>query len=178
MPIDRHDAQVLDFSPEHGNETSFVTVPLPCGSRRWHCAWTHPAQEYRAELDLTGKGFRVFLPLHLDRRFERHAGHANVVPLFPGYLFVQFSTAQDQWRRIYRARGIAGLIGEATERPTPVPEGVVEDLLERTSPRRIVDDPGSTAFQSPHHQRAHWQSITSLSAEARNSLLLRLFGRT
>lgn len=176
MPLDRDSSQVLDIA-HNDSATNFVTVPLPCGSRRWHCAWTHPFQEFRAELAITGMGFRVYLPLHLDRRFERHAGHANVVPLFTGYLFVEFSAAEDQWRRIYKARGISGLIGEATERPTPVAHGVVEELIARTSPRRIVDDPGSAPFPDPAPTRQHWQNITALSAGARNALLLRLFGR-
>jgi hypothetical protein len=83
----------------------------------------------------------------------------------------------DQWRRIYRARGVAELIGVANDRPTPLGIGVVEELIARTSPRRIVDDPGSASFPDPAASRQHWQDLTRLSGKARGELLLRLFGR-
>jgi hypothetical protein len=79
--------------------------------------------------------------------------------------------------RIYRSRGIAGLIGEATDRPTPIAIGIIEELIGRTSPRRIVDDPGSAPFPNPGADRRHWQDITHQPARMREELLLRLFGR-
>ncbi len=118
-------------------------------------------------------GFRVFLPLHLEGvGVENH----HIVPLFRGYVFLNFSTARDQWRRVYRARGIAGLIGQTPDRPTPIGEGIVEELLGRTSSRRIVDDPGCDP-PLVAIERTHWQDMTNLSAKARGELLLRLFGR-
>ncbi len=91
---------------------------------------------------------------------------------FRGYVFVRFDPTSDQWRRIHRSRGIAGLIGVTTDRPTALGIGIVEELIARTSPRRIVDDPGSASFLDPATHRQHWQDIT-----ARGELLLRLFGR-
>ncbi len=119
-------------------------------------------------------GFRVFLPLHLERGVR--PGETHIVPLFRGYLLVSFDTSTDQWRRIYRARGIAGLIGPTTDRPTPIPVGVIEELLGRTSTRRIVDDPGCDP-PLVAIERTHWADMTNLSAKARGELLLRLFGR-
>ncbi len=113
-------------------------------------------------------GFRAFLPLFLER--------GRIVPAFYGYVLVNFDTSTDQWRRIYRARGIAGLIGETTARPTPIPPGAIEELLGRTSSRRIVDDPGCDP-PLVAIERTHWQDMTNLSAKARGELLLRLFGR-
>ncbi len=142
---------------------------------RWHVAWTHPVGEFRAELDLRGKGFTAYLPLHLERWTSRPS-EASVVPLFRGHMFVRFDPFREQWRRIYRSRDIAGLIGEATERPTLLGIGIVEELIARPSPRRIADDPGSAAFPDPAVRRQHWQDLTRLSGKARGTLLLRLFG--
>jgi transcription antitermination factor NusG len=146
---------------------------LPSGSR-WHCASTHPNQETRAELSVMELGFTVFLPLHAERGYS--GAETHIVPLFRGYVLVQFSAQLDQWRRIYRARGIAGIIGVTGDQPTAFPVGVIEELLARTSARRIVDDPGAEppAIAEP---RQHWQDITRLSAKARSELMLRLFGR-
>lgn len=166
---------------------SLDPAPMSCGSR-WFCAWTHPGSEYRSELDLMAKGFRVYLPLHLDRRFERDVGQASIGPLFPRYLFIQFDPNRDQWRRIYRSRGIAGLIVVTTDKPIPTPVGIIEHLQSRTSARRIVDDPGEhpeasriragatgTVLQGPW---AGWQGVCTLSRRDRLTLLLSLFGRS
>lgn len=120
-------------------------------------------------------GFRVFLPLHLER-WPTRPSVATIGPLFRSYLFVQFDPAADQWLRIYRAKGIAGIIGQTTDRPTPIGEGIIEELLGRTSTRRIVDDPGCDP-PLVAIERAHWQDMSNLSAKARGELLMRLFGR-
>jgi hypothetical protein len=148
---------------------------MSCGSRpglRWFCAWTHPGGEFRAELHLAEQAFTVCLPLHLDDRFQHVVGHPHLGPMFPGYLFVSLNLARDPWRRIYRTRGIAGLIGASTDRPTPLGIGLIEELIARMSPRRIVDDPAS--LKAP---RKHWQNFGGLSAKARGELLLRRFGQ-
>jgi transcription antitermination factor NusG len=153
---------------------------VSCGSHpasglngpRWHCATTHSQQEQRAEWSLMELGFHVYLPLLLERSI---VGETHILPLFRGYVLVQFSQNADQWRRIYRCRGISGLIGITVDRPTPIAVGVVEELIARTSPRRIVDDPGADP-PAVAVERAHWQDITRLSARARTDLLLRLFG--
>jgi len=144
---------------------------------RWYCAWTHHGGETRAELGLMARGFEVCLPLVRARRVE-HVG-----PLFPGYLFVRFDPGKDQWRRIYRTSGIAGLIGAAVDRPTPVPEGVVEDLARRMAPNRIVDDQGHAAIGAGDQATvlegpwAGWAGICTLSSRERVRLLLSVFGR-
>ncbi len=91
---------------------------------RWFCAWTHPAGEFRPELHLAERGFTVYLPLHLDRRFVHEAGHGHIGPMFPRYLFISLDLARDQWRRIYRSRGLAGLIGATTDRTARLRSGL------------------------------------------------------
>ena len=122
-------------------------------------------------------GFVPYLPLILDRRFQREVGHGHIGPLFPGYLFISFDLARDQWRRIYRTRGIAGLIGATIDQPTPIEFGLIEELIARTSARRIVDDPGSASFPDPSAPKKHWRSFQGMSGKARGELLLRLFGQ-
>lgn len=148
--------------------TRLVTVSASCGSR-WHCVRTHPQTEHWALDELSRQNWRAYLPLHLEQR--------RIVPLFSRYAFVAFDPVRDAWGPILHTRGVVGLICHAVGCPTPIPHGVVEDLQARTSPRGVVDDPGSAPFPDPIRQRAHWQNITTLSADARNALLLRLFGK-
>jgi len=168
MPLDTKSRQVLEITPEHGSDTRLVTVTVSCGSR-WHCVRTHPQAEHWALDELLRQGWRAYLPLHLEQR--------RIVPLFSRYAFVAFDPLQDAWGAIRHTRGVADLLCHDIGQPTAIPPGIVEDLIARTSPRRVVDDPGSAPFPDPAPTRQHWQNITSLSASARNALLLRLFGR-
>jgi transcription antitermination factor NusG len=168
MPLDTKRSQVVEITPEHDAATRVVTVPASCGSR-WHCVWTYPLEEHRALAELTNQRFQAYLPLHLERP-------GAIVPLFPRYAFVRFNARRDPWGSILHTRGVASLVCSVVGHPTSIPHGVVEDLIARTSPRRIVDDPGSSPFPNPNVRRAHWHNITALSADDRNALLLRLFG--
>lgn len=173
MALDRHGRQVVDIAA-HEIGTSLDTVPISSGRRpdgpKWHCVWTLPAREHLALQALTEQGWTTYLPLHWERR------HCRIVPLFRRYLFCLFDAQHDAWGPVRHSRGVADLIRHDDGQPTPIPPGIVEDLQARTSPRGIVDDPGSAPFPNPNVRRAHWQNITALSADARNTLLLRLFG--
>jgi transcription antitermination factor NusG len=146
-------------------------APTPSGCFRWHCVATKYGQQTAAEAALAAAGWPVFFPLHLDRRTQR------IGPLWPGYGAVAFDLDEPHWPAIYRTHGIFTILSN-DRRPVPFPAGIIEELIARTSPRRIVDDPGSAPFPDPAPTRQHWQNITALSADARTALLLRLFGRT
>jgi len=146
----------------------------------WYCAWTEPAREWRAYHELTAAGFKTYLPLHLhhfDTKRDHRSGY-RIEVMFPRYLFTALDLAIDQWGAVVRTRGVAGLIRHALDQPTALPPGVVENLIERTSPRGIVDDPGDNAPHSALHavQPPEWRNITSLGSSARVRLLCRLFG--
>ncbi len=156
-----------------------------CGSHgaRWFCASTHPQQQYKALSELLNQQFEAYLPLHLDRQ----AGRIDrIEPLFGRYLFVRFDADTDPWGKIRSTRGIQGLICHALGRPTPLPHGIVENLIERTSPRRIVDDPGvvrgvvylaagarGRVVEGPFQG---WEGLCTLSGSNRVRLLLEMFG--
>lgn len=54
-------------------------------------------------------------------------------PLFPGYLFLEMDVGEagQRWRIACSRRGVQRLLGPAPERPTPVPVGIVEELVTR-----------------------------------------------
>jgi hypothetical protein len=145
---------------------------VPSGSRgdpRWHCARTHPQDEFRALAELLSQGFETYLPLHLDRP------RGPIVPLFSRYIFCRFSVRDDPWGPIRHTRGVVGLICcQAAGWPSPLPHGVVEDLIVRTSARRVVDDPGEAVMRGPG--KPAWRGLGSMNAADRTGLLLRLFG--
>ena len=96
---------------------------------RWYVAKTQPNTENKALFHLERQGFDVYLP-----RFMRRIKHARRTswqprPLFPNYIFVAMSAAQQRWRAINSTVGIAHLICDARG-PVPVPVGVVEGIRE------------------------------------------------
>jgi transcriptional antiterminator RfaH len=116
---------------------------MSCGSRstapRWHCVWTHPQREYQALQGLVEQHWDCYLPLCIERGNKRPD---RIAALFPRYLFVRMDPVRDPWGCIQHTAGVGGLIRHAPDRPTPIPHGVVEHLLARTSSRSVVDDPG------------------------------------
>lgn len=161
-----------------GNDsrTSFDRSPVSCGasSARWHCAVTQPVREHLAACELRAAGWRVYLPLHLERPIG-HPERNRIVPLFRRYCFVAFGP-NDWWGLINRTRGVVSLISHGIGQPTPLPVGVVEDLIARTSQRGVVDDmPDATTQRPPQAGRGVWRNIGALSADERLAVLQRLF---
>jgi transcription elongation factor/antiterminator RfaH len=111
-----------------------VTRPLSASllaGERWFLARTLPCREATAERHLMRQGFRSFLPRHL--KTVRHARKLRTVtpPIFPRYLFVVLNLERDRWRSVNGTTGVASLF-MAHDRPVPVPEGVVETLIQST----------------------------------------------
>ena len=128
----------MDYRAEHDDA-------LSCGSYcpRWFIVRTHYGEEVEAAGQIVNQGFTAYLPEHVaeptrGKRAQRDnvvvdsAGHVGRrLPLFPRYLFVWLDPAVDQWRPICSTRGVERIFGATPESPTPVPYGVVEELLAR-----------------------------------------------
>ena len=158
-----------------------VLAPTPSGRNdNWFCIATNWGQDALAEAALTADHWRVYRPLHLRRRDRK------IEPLFPGYLFVALDLHDSDWPRVCRARGVYRILGRPGH-PQPLPTGVIENLIARTSARRVVDDPGQDASVVYLHPGDHahvlsgplagFSGICTVSRETRIRLLLNLFGR-
>jgi len=187
-----HLDNVADLRLTHQQNDSgngLACSPVSSGSRpagpRWHCVWTHPRREYQALQGLVEQRWDCYLPLCI----ERPGGHKadRIVPLFSRYLFVQMDPARDPWGSIQHSFGVGGLVKHAPDRPTPVPPGVVEHLLSRTSSRSVVDDPGDAprsdiplgaSVEVREGPMAGLQGIVTKSGPDRVRVLLRLFAGT
>ena len=101
------------------------------GAARWYLVQTLPKREAQAEFQLLAQNFRVYLP-RLTKT-NRHARQLRAVrvPVFPGYLFVILELGRDQWRSINGTIGVARIV-TCDSRPSPVPPGLVETMLEQT----------------------------------------------
>jgi transcriptional antiterminator RfaH len=78
----------------------------------WAVAQTHPQAERWADQNLRRLGFTTYLPLVAIRQPDRvtpSLTHRVMVPLWPGYVFVQHDNP-DLWRPIREAPGVANVL--------------------------------------------------------------------
>jgi transcription elongation factor/antiterminator RfaH len=111
------------------------------GNERWFLVHTQPNSERRAELHLGAQGFRTHFPT--IQKTVRHARQLRTVraPLFPRYVFLILDLGRDRWLSIRSTVGVSSLY-TCQDRPVPVPEGIVETLIENT------DEANLTLFSS------------------------------
>ena len=104
---------------------------------RWYVVHTKPRGEEIALFHLRRQNFDAYLPRHLKKR--SHARRTDWVPspLFPNYMFVAMDADQSRWRSIRGTIGVNGLVCNG-ERPSPVPEGIVEAIRARENENGFV----------------------------------------
>ena len=101
------------------------------GNERWYLVHTLPHNEHRAELHLGAQGFKTHFPT--IERTIRHARQLRTIraPLFPRYLFLILDLGRDRWLSVWGTFGVSSLF-TCAGRPVPVPEGIVETLVENS----------------------------------------------
>jgi transcriptional antiterminator RfaH len=105
---------------------------------RWYAVQTRAGKEKSALAQLRQQHFTAFLPLR--RSTVRHARQFRTVqvPLFVNYLFVELDLERHRWRTVNGTFGVSSLVMAGT-RPTPVPGGVVEQLVAAADECGLVD---------------------------------------
>lgn len=92
---------------------------------QWYVVQTKPKKEKDVEQQLKRAQFEAFHPML--------KGWNQLKPLFPSYLFVKADLANSQTHRLVRfTRNVNRILG-AQEQPVPVPGGLVEALMERST---------------------------------------------
>ena len=111
------------------------------GNERWFLVHTLPHNERRAQMHLGAQGFRTHFPT--IEKTIRHARQLRTVraPLFPRYMFLILDLGRDRWLSVQGTVGVSSLY-TCGYRPVPVPEGIVETLIENT------DEANMTLFNS------------------------------
>jgi len=104
---------------------------------RWYLVHAQTGREAVAQVNLRRQGYHTFLPGGL--RTVRHARKLRTVEgaYFPGYLFVALDPTVQAWRPINGTLGVIRLFAADT-RPTPVPAGVVEQMIALADPSGML----------------------------------------
>src|SRR6266705_3361702 len=107
------------------------------GNERWFLAHTLPKGERKAAMHLRAQGFATYLPQ--IQKTIRHARQLRTVlaPLFPRYIFIILDLGRDRWLSVRSTVGVSSLF-TCEDRPVPVPEGVVETLIERADEANLT----------------------------------------
>lgn len=103
----------------------------PRTEARWFAIHTKPAQENRAESNLSAWGVKTFAPKRLQRSVNSFSGKSAVCakPLFPGYLFAHFDLER-YWHKISFTRGVDKIVSFGL-RPLEVGDETIETIRAR-----------------------------------------------
>ena len=59
-------------------------------------------------------------------------------PIFPGYIFVRFSSKSSDWRKINSTHGVVRLVSFRAQTPVAVPEGLIIELMKRCNEQAVL----------------------------------------
>jgi transcriptional antiterminator RfaH len=114
--------------------------------KRWYVVHTQPGSEILAQGQLENQDFRTYFPRFLKTTRHARSEKRVISPLFPRYVFVEIDMQHQRWRSINGTRGVSYLLSMG-ERPSAVPNGVVEEITARESDDRLIQIHEKT----PHH---------------------------
>lgn len=159
---------------------------------RWYCVRTDYGHEVTADIEIRRLGLTVFLLQEIrlaskDKRGVIKPGSFDrIVPVFPRYLFVAFDVADNAWRYIQSRRGVERIFGTSPERPTPIPQKMIDVLLEQCAPNGVIYPPKAPEFSGVKVGEtvevlsgpfAQFRGICLRSKPDRIRLLVDVFGR-
>src|SRR5579871_2498663 len=113
-------------------ENGFEAPALPSLylENRWYAARTKSRHEKKVAEQLAGKGIISFLPLYrAQHRWKDRVAKVDL-PLFPGYIFVQFPLKERL--RVLEIPGVANLVSFKGE-PAALPDQEIETLRQGLS---------------------------------------------
>lgn len=99
---------------------------------------TRQAKERLACTQMNNQGISAFLPL--IKRTAVLGARRSIVrkPLFPGYIFVEYVESASRWRSINSTLGVKYILMQ-NEKPSVLPEGFVEFLLDNRSEDGVIE---------------------------------------
>lgn len=104
---------------------------------QWYLAQFKPNCAQIAVRNLDRQGFGTFLPLERQTR-KKSARYIEVKePYFPGYLFVEVSSAATPWQAIRSTHGVARLVTFGKS-PAPVPVQILMPLIESCDEQGVL----------------------------------------
>jgi transcription antitermination factor NusG len=171
--IDRFDPAVAEVFTRTDDRSPSDLTFQPCGCRSgipWFCFRTQHASEVLAEMELRTQGFCAWVPMEFQPRKYKQG---IIRPLFLRYGFIQLDVAHDLWRRVFATKGVEWLFCTPLQRPIPVRDSEMTDLLSRAAPNGVI----YPEEDEPAPIRRGWRPVWGLTDAERETWLHGLFGR-
>jgi transcription elongation factor/antiterminator RfaH len=103
----------------------------------WYALYTKPRHERRVISHLLQEGFRTFLP-EIERWSRRKDRKKRiVVPLFPGYLFINADLKGNTRLKVIKTNGVVRILG-INGIPVRVPENQIESIQKIVETNTVV----------------------------------------
>ncbi|NCG10678.1 MAG: transcriptional activator RfaH [Alphaproteobacteria bacterium] len=154
---------------------------------RWYLAQYKPNAAQIAVRNLENQSFGTFLPLQAITKRKGKIFQRQILPLFPGYLFIQIDPDQGPWRQVNSTRGVARLVRFGTDK-SAVPNGIVEALIARCDKQSILRQTSETKSSQLHagNQTQVTQgpfsgfiaTISDIEPNDRINILIEIMGQT
>jgi transcriptional antiterminator RfaH len=99
-------------------------------SKEWFVLQFKSNSHNQAAKNLNRQGFETFLPLSdiTSRRSSRFI--STTKPLFPGYMFITFDSAETEWYKINNTFGVLRLV-TFNSNPKSIPTTFIDHLMKR-----------------------------------------------
>lgn len=119
-----------------GSAAPAIQLELRAGER-WYVAMTLSRKERVAVANLGNQNFRTFVPLQQVMRRHARRYRNELVPAFPGYVFIVLDTAMHRWRSVDGTLGVARLLRDG-DGPLAVAPEIVETLVRSSNSRGVL----------------------------------------
>jgi transcriptional antiterminator RfaH len=149
-------------------------------SKAWYILRTKPQSDHLAARNLVRQSFEIFFP---KVGVPKPGARQSMIPLFPGYLFINLDSDDNLWPVVTLIPGVMGWLRVEGVVPT-VPDDVVQELVERV---QVIDSGGGlfTRFRPGQTVRVVSGKLEGLarvmeaprSPESRVRVLLDFMGR-
>ncbi|PKN79714.1 MAG: transcription termination/antitermination protein NusG [Chloroflexi bacterium HGW-Chloroflexi-9] len=118
-----------------------VSEETPDDGRAWYIVQTYSGYENKVKtsleqrikaMDLGGKIFQVFIPTIEEIEIKNGARRTVSHKKFPGYVFVHMVMDEGMWHVVRNTPGVTGFASttsEQKERPTPIPDAEMEQMM-------------------------------------------------
>jgi transcriptional antiterminator RfaH len=110
-----------------------VSIFAQPNQSRWFAIQTKPAQESRAEANLSAWGVQTFSPKHLERSINPFSGKPSFCakPLFPRYLFARFDP-ELYYHKVSFTRGVNKIVSFGAA-PLAVSDETIQMIQDRVA---------------------------------------------
>lgn len=108
--------------------------------KKWYVIQIKIKQEKIALENLAAQGYTTYNPMFLKHVMLKGLPVTVTVPLFSGYMFVEFDIKKDKWKSICNTQGVYKLLTAKEHSCEALPRGFIEEMLRRSDADGVVQE--------------------------------------